>query len=110
MSTRLKASTATIASSGTTSNAIFIGGDSLVGIILPAAITSTTLAIHASHDGTTYNAMYDTAGNAVSLTIAASQHLHLAPATFSSANYIKLVCGSAEGAEREIQVIFRKVD
>jgi len=102
--------TANIANGGTTSQALRVMG-AILGIILPSALTSTTIAIHGcdTADGT-FVPIYDANGNAVSLAAAASRAIGLsgdeadAVAPFS---FIKLVCGSAEGAAREIKVCSR---
>ena len=104
---RLANFTATIAISATVSDAIDLGGASLNAIVTPLALTGTTMTFQGSHDGTTYNAIYDTAGAAVTVTVAASRFIPLAPSDFSGVRYIKVVSGSAEAAARSITLVGR---
>ena len=99
----------TIASSGTVSTAANLLGMRLVGIVTPAALTGTALTFQGSADGSTYTALYDTAGDAVGATVAADRWVVLDPADFAGIPYIKAVSGSAEAAERTITLIVRPV-
>jgi hypothetical protein len=101
--------TVTIATSGTVSTAVDLYGYSLLGIITPAAMTGTALTVQASHDGSTFNVMYDTDGSALSITSAASRFIALAPQDFASVRHLKLVSGSTEAAERTITLAIRKL-
>ena len=100
----------TIASGDTVSTpttSLFIAGGIAGAIITPSALTGTALSFQVSYDGTTYTALYATGGTAVSYTVAASRVIPLDPAVFGSFPYLKLVSGSAEGADRVFTIIVR---
>lgn len=93
-----------IASSGTVSTAIQTVGFAFGSITLPAAFTGTALTFQTSSDDSTYVAAYDDEGTQITIgTVAASRRFRL-PNKLFPANYIKIVSGSSEGAERTIGV------
>lgn len=98
---------ATIASSAQTSDSIALNGFGMVGLILPSALTSTTMTFTGSQDDSTYTALYNTSGSQLSITVAASRLILFTPGDFVGINYIKLVSGTAEGGSRSISVISR---
>jgi len=100
-------STQTISSGQTTSDIVTLNGFGMVGIILPAALTSTSMTFTGSQDGTNFSALYNTSGTQLNITVAASRIILFSPGDFVGVNYLKLVAGSAEGADRTIQVISR---
>lgn len=94
--------TVTIAAAGTTTAAIDIGGYQLVGISTPAALTGTAITLQVSPSiAGTYQAAYNSAG-AISYTVAASRYVAVTTNDTQGMRFIKLVSGSAEGAERSI--------
>lgn len=98
--------TATIANGQTTSGAIDLGTKRLFAIITPAALTSTALGFQASHDGSTYNTVYDDSGSAVSYTVSTSRYIVISsPAKWIGVRYLKLVGGSSEGGARTITLV-----
>lgn len=99
--------TVTVANGGTTTGNINLNGFGMVGVIFPSALTSTSMTFQGSQDGTTFTALYNTDGNALTATVAASRILLFTPGDFVGINYVRLVLGSAEGAERSLQVISR---
>lgn len=100
----LPTQTATIANAATTSSEIKLDGAAFGGVILPATMTGTTMTFTVSDaSGGTYVALTDSAGNAISQTIAASKGFALPPEAFAFP-YLKLVSGSAEGGARSILV------
>lgn len=99
--------TVTIASSGTESNAVDLNGTRVVGIITPAALTGTAITLKASFDGTNFHDMYNKDGVQMTITVAASRWVALAPADLAGVRYLKLVSGSAEAAERVISIVTR---
>lgn len=100
---------ATIDSGETTSAAVDMDGTHPVAIITPAALTGTSLTFTVSHDGATYNALYDQYGTQVTVVVAASRYIPLDPATFAGIRHLKLVSGSSEAAARNIIVVGRPV-
>ena len=104
---KLSTVTATIAASATTSGACDCGNMNIVGIITPAALTGTALTLKASVDGTNFFDVYDSGGTQVSVTVSTSRYISLVPSDLASMDYVKVVSGSAEAAEREIILIVR---
>ena len=98
-------STVTIESSGTTSSARDLNGlGNLVALVTPSALTGTSFTFQASTDGSTYNAVYNE-GTQYSVTVAASRYVALDPSVFAGAQYVKVVSGSTEAAERTITLV-----
>lgn len=106
-STNFQTQPVTILSGATTSDTINLMGAGMVGIILPAALTSTAMTFTGSQDGTNFTALYNVSGTQLSITIAASRIVLFTPGDFVGLIYLKLVAGSAEGADRVIQVVSR---
>ncbi|WP_020469718.1 hypothetical protein [Zavarzinella formosa] len=105
---RLCQTTVTIASSGTASGEADLGGTTLVGVMLPAALTGTTLTFTAAAiAGGTSNPVTGSNGSALSFTVAANKYLAIDPALFHGIQFIKAVSGSAEGASRDL-ILFSK--
>jgi hypothetical protein len=97
----------TIASGQTESGAVDLHGMNLVGIMMPAAFTGTSVTFKGSLDGVTYNDLYNTDGTALSVTVAADRFILIVPSDFAAVRYLKLVSGSSEGAERTITLACR---
>ena len=103
---------AIIASSGTKSGAVIVANDTQpVALDMPAAFTGTAVTFEASTDGgTTFNAVMEVGGAAAySVTVAASKFVPLDPRVFAGVGAFKVVSGSAEGAERTVRVVMRRV-
>lgn len=99
--------TVVIAIGETVSTAADLLGVTPIGIITPAALTGTALTIKLSKDNVTFYDFYNTSGSQVSITASTSQWIGLVAGDFAGARYMKLVSGSAEGAERSIQLVVR---
>jgi len=100
---------ATIAASGTASSAIETGANNcFVGFYTPAALTGTSFTFQASPDNSTFYNVLDE-GTSYSVTVAASRYVAVKPAVFVGARYLKIVSGSAEGAERVVIACLREV-
>jgi len=102
--------TAVIANGGTTSQALAMAYGTIIGIIMPGTITGTALSFTAcdTKDGT-FVPIYDTEGNQVTVTVAASRGYGLSGSdadALCAFPFIKLVM-DAQGAERSITVITR---
>lgn len=105
---QLQYTTATIAASGTTSGAACIEGGLLVEIQFPGTMTGTATSIQTSMDGVTFQALYGETNSAISMTTAASRNYNVT-AFGIYANYIKLVSGSTESANRVIGLVYKMV-
>ena len=106
---RFNIATATIASGQTVSDVVDLG-DSLVLGLQFATMTGTAMTFQVSQDGETYVALKDESGNSVSITIASNTAVSIADSAKFLApwRYVKLVSGSAEGAERSVKVSFKQ--
>lgn len=110
MSTVGRSATITILSGATASNAIDLGELAIVGIQLPAALTSTALTFTASDTlAGTYNAVTKVDGTAYSIVVAAAKYVVIPPADLCGIHYLKVIAGSAEGADRDIILMLRSV-
>lgn len=109
----MRDNTVTVLSGQTASNWCNTGSHvcerGVVGIVTPAALTSTTLTIQVSLDGSNALAHYDFTGNAYSIPIGTSRWISLDPALFAGFPYIRLVTGSAEGADRTFTLMMTEV-
>ena len=101
------AQTVTIASSGTTSGAIFVGDFNAGSYLLPATMTGTAMTIHGSVDGVTWVAIRNDAGTALSAVTTAANGQYKIPAEAFAYQSIKFVSGSTEAAERTITVFLK---
>ena len=106
---RASSTTVTIASSGTTSQAIDVGEWLIAGIVTPAALTGVAFTFTgALTESGTYRPLVDSTGAAISVTVSADDHVLIEPQTFAGVSWIKLVSGSAEAAAREITLVLHK--
>lgn len=103
-----------IANGAAISNAINLKGGGysnlvLAAIICPGTIDAVTLAIQCSADDSTYKAVYGTDGNAKAITQAASAHIAVNPADYSSVGngFVKLATSGNVAAAREYTLVFR---
>lgn len=104
---------ATVGNGATNSSWVRCDGLRVVGIVLPATITSTTATFELAFpleigtretQGTAKRAV-STAGTAMSITFVANDYVVVDDSALSGATWIRLVMGSAEGAAREIGVV-----
>jgi hypothetical protein len=93
-----------IANGTTTSDAIRTAGFAIFGLVMPTAFTGASISFTVSHDGTTYQALYDTTNTLVSLTVSASRSYDL-PTALAAWSYFKIVSASSEGAARTLYVV-----
>ena len=102
----------TIANGQTTSGeAALSNGQTLVGVILPAALTSTSMTFTAATAaGGTFVPVYDVGGAAAySITVGTSRYVPVDPRVFAGIRYLKAVGGSTEGGSRTITLVVRNV-
>ena len=103
-------SSAAIASGQTASAVVQLKGYSLVGVQLPAAFTGTTLTFQVSSDGVTFVALKSTtSGTALSYTVAQGTYAAIDPVAFYGVNYLKIVSGSSEGANRVLAISLKGI-
>jgi hypothetical protein len=102
--------TATIAASGTTSDAVDCTRYQLVGFYTPAALTGTAITFTASPDNSTFYTVKEVGGAATkSETVTTSSFYPLDPRVFAGLQYVKLVSGSSEASARSITCVLRPV-
>lgn len=102
--------TATINSGETVSNVVDLVGMTLCGFYMPTTFTGTAITFQASGDkGQTYLNVEDGAGSNVSKTVSASKYIKIDPSDFAGIQYLKLVSGATEGADRNIILALREV-
>jgi hypothetical protein len=104
--------TATIAASGSLSDAIETGGGTFTGIIMPAAWTAAALTFQGSVDGTNFFNLYDEFGTEVSYAADASRFIRIGPSDNFSVPVLRIRSGPAasavtQAAERIITIVLR---
>ncbi len=101
--------TVTIANNGTTSTACDCEGLVPVALVTAASLTGTSFTYQCSHDESTYTALYDEQGTAVSTTVASSRWTSLGDQYqyFTGVRSFKIVSGSTETGGDTITVILR---
>lgn len=102
--------TATWTGAGTTSDALYLGDSTVLGIEMPGTFSGTTLAIHGcSTSGGTFAALQDKDAAAWSATVAANKRIYVDPLVTAGWPWIKLVSGSSEAAARTVALLCRPV-
>jgi hypothetical protein len=101
--------TVSIANGATVSSAIDLQGRGLVQVIMPAAFTGSAITFQASPDNVTFQALYNTANTALSMTVTQGRTYMISPSDLVGVRYLKLVSGSAEGAARTITLVSREL-
>lgn len=96
--------TAIVLASSEKTAAINLKGLTLVGIMLPATFTGTSITFEASDavDGTFVVVKAGTGGSSLSYTVAQNTWVALDPKDFYGLNFIKIVSGGNETADRTI--------
>lgn len=93
------------------SNEFPVGPFSIVGLIFPASVVSTSLTIKGSQSsGGTFTQIFDSSGNALTISCGASRIVYLEPSRFGVLPpYIKLTTAATEGATRTVRVLVRPI-
>lgn len=95
-----------IASGGTTSEGIPNREHVASGVIMPSALTSTTLKFDVSNDGVSWTRLYDENNVEISKTVAA-QRAYPVPIELFGFPFFRLILGSAEAQARTLYVCFQ---
>jgi len=105
----VKEVTIDISANTTQSNAVNTDGMLLTGIVFPAAMTGTAVTFDFSVDGTNFHDVVETDGTEVTYTVTAGDVVRVDPSgwAFASSGFLRIVSGTAEAADRNIQLIFR---
>jgi hypothetical protein len=86
---------AVIATGASESAIVDLGGLHLAAILMPAAWTAASITILTSYDGANFFPAYDSAGNEITLTVAASRLVVMDfSQTIALGNHIKLRSGT----------------
>ena len=91
----------------TVSTAVDLIGVVPVALLTPSALTSASITLQGSVDGTTYYPIYNTIGTQLSVTIGTTRHIGLLPQDFVGFRYIKIVASGAEAADRAFKFVVR---
>lgn len=107
MAKNLEALPVTVTSGGTQSTSLQIErGRVPVAIQTPSALTSTAMTFQSSFDGNTWaNIQRVGSGSDYSITVAPSKFITIDRTAMDGCKYFRVVCASAEGASRTIQVM-----
>lgn len=93
---------ASIASSGTTSQALMTNGMSLVGCQIPASFTGTAITFTtATTLSGTYQPLYNSSGQ-VSYTVAQGEFIAIKPEDFYGLQFFKIVSNATESSARSL--------
>lgn len=104
---RIIAETVLIANGASASAELDCYGGQLMGVILPSAMTGTTIGLQVSdQSGGTYVALKDGASD-LALTSAASKYIYFDPKYTEGIRFAKIVSGSAEGAQRSLIALLK---
>jgi len=97
-------------SSGTTSAELEVGNATIVGLITPTGLSSTSLTFTASPvSGGTFATLKDRSGSDISVTVTSTGYQYaLNPSDFAGVNYFKIVCGSSE-TSKTFKVVMRNI-
>lgn len=98
------ATTITIPNGTATSGTVNGSPGAAFGLVLPAALTSTTLTFQVSADGTNFQPLYDSSNAAISQTVAQGRSYQLS-AALTAWPYWRVVGGSNEAADRSLIVV-----
>jgi hypothetical protein len=107
----LQVTNVSVLSGQTTTTSCDTGINQVVAFIMPSAITSTTATLSVSMDGVNFNPLTDKDGVVIELTgISVNEYMILPPeVSYATPRFIRLVLGSAEGADRIIEVVTREI-
>lgn len=97
--------TITILNTATASSVVECAGLTFCGVKFPAAFTGTTITFQMCDTiGGTYVPVHNAAGTAISYTIAANRYSAIDPKDFYGINFLKIISGSAQAADRTLTV------
>lgn len=101
----------TVANGQTISSDVDLRGHVVVGVVTPAALTSTSLTFQQKLDGeTTWKTIHDREGTAYTVTVAADRFVAIPPGDVAAFRNTRLVMGSAEGGARTIKLVLRALN
>lgn len=96
MSGEINNITVAIASSASLSAGIPIGDKVAIGVMMSAAWDAAALTFQVSADnGTTFDNVYDSSGNELTVQTAAGRYVYFDPTAFVGVNYLKIRSGTS---------------
>jgi hypothetical protein len=101
--------TASIAASGTFSDAVYLAGNTLLAIEMPSAWTTASISILASSDGNTYRDVVNINGVAITISASADKYIVLDSDNTLGINYLKLKSSATQEAARTLTLISRGI-
>ena len=100
----------TIPSCETTTESFNFETKIITGIIMPSAFTGTSISFELSYDNSTFYPLYDAPTNAlVTISVTTGVFYGIVPQDFTYLGFLRIVSDATEDADREIQIITRKV-
>ena len=101
----------TVANGADESSVLDAVNKSLVGILMPGTLTSSTFSIHGSVNGSDFYPITDGAGNNLTgISFTADTFLSIDPIFTRPFRYYKIITASNEGAEREFKTITKIIN
>lgn len=98
--------TITTGEATTPTDGVDLIGMSLVGVFIPSTFDGTAITLTACNtQGGTYLPVYDKAGNAYTITTAASRYVYFNPADFAGIRFIKFVTGTSQTTTSTVFVL-----
>lgn len=103
--------TLTVQSGQDLSTLIDVKGITPVGIITPAALTSTKISFRVSPDPSViaFFPYHNTAGDLVEVNIGIDRYIGLLPADFAPVRFIQILTDVVEAATREFILVSRRI-
>lgn len=115
MSAHKRTVSATIAINQSLSGAVALGDGVLTGIVMPTAWTAAVLTFQVSHDGSTYQNLYDEAGGEYTIAADAARNIAVPAGDFSGWSYLKIRSGTSaaavnQAAARTLTLVARNIE
>jgi hypothetical protein len=98
-----------IANAASVSAAIALQGNTLVGLVFPAGLTTGTARFQVSVDGTAYVPLNDDGGTRIAVPAVASTANSLKPSIFAGWPFVKIDLAAAVAADTTILILSRPV-
>ena len=84
-------------------------GYKITGVIMPATWTAADITFEGSIDDSTFNPIKSKSGVAYTLTVSASDFIHLPLSdTYNFPRYIKVGSSNPQGADRTVKLVLRQ--
>lgn len=101
--------TVKIAAAGTTSEALSCANKTIVGVIVPVAMTGTSMKFQGSMNDITYYDVLKSDGTNLAITLTGVGMYKVYAADLVGLEYVRLVSNGAEAAERTLSLVVARV-